>query len=99
MDRTFKEGDLVVIKDIDYLTEHQHETPTITHQMMKAHDQECVVTSTWGDGSYSRMSLLPLDESFIINVDGFSWRPSWVTASSERKISEDFMRNFQDLFD
>lgn len=98
MEQEFYVGDLVVIKDLDYLTEHQNEAPTITSQMRKAHDQECIVKSVWNNGR--RISLKPLDESFLPYVDEFSWRTSWVIAYSEYKTtSEDFMKNFQDLFD
>lgn len=97
MEQEFYIGDLVVIKDLDYLTKHQNEAPTITAQMRKAHDQECIVKSVWDNGR--RISLTPLDESFLSCVDEFSWRTSWVIASSEHKTSEDFMKHFQDLFD
>ena len=95
MEQEFYVGDLVVIKDEKFLKEHEDDWPSINREMMKAHNQTCVVVRVKPD--IGILHLEPKDSTYMGKVYGYSWRTEWVIKDKpEIVVSEE---SFLSLFE
>lgn len=71
-----KVGDLVTVKNLEYLKEHHEDFPTCTSEMMQYHGCDAIVTQADDtEDEYRRpIELLYLD----ITGERFVWSSDWV---------------------
>lgn len=85
----FEIGDVVRIKDLSFLHQHQHESPFITSTMMNYANQIATVKYLTAPHGFLHISSDTVSE-------GFAWHPDWLEPISHIAIDD---QSFLELFE